>query len=540
VKIKVKRRIVRGGHGGRGKRTIVPEVITQIPATELAAVCAQLEQQVWLTDPDAFVTERCGEHLWSKQKLVAQSLVDHRKTAVPSCHGSGKSFEAARLTAWWLTTHKAGEAFVVTTAPTGRQVKAILWREIGRVQAKAALPGRTNQTEWFLTTDSGNEEIVAFGMKPDDMSPTAFQGIHARFVLVILDEAYGVAEALWDAADTLLTNDKCRFLAIGNPDDPDCAFGRACKPGSGFNVIPISAFDTPNFTGEPIPEEIADVLVGYLWVEDKRKKWAPTWTWDTHHRRCSPPPDGKLEDTHPFWQSKVLGQFPVQSSVGSLIPLTWIRAAQQRTLPPIGPNELGLDVGASEGGDPSCLGHRIGPVFRIMYEERQPDTMLTLGHMLQFLNNKSIGASLAKVDYIGVGRGVVDRAREQGLPVHPIQVSEASTVRHCLNCHHEWDTNLLDVERCPECNSDNTQKAFPNLLSQCWWQIRTMFQDGEIDLDEQDEDLAAELMTLRWEPNSKGQTTVKYGDGPSPNRADSLLIAYAPLPQDSIQEFVSW
>jgi hypothetical protein len=64
---------------------------------------------------------------------------------------------------WWLDAHKPGEAFVVTTAPTGMQVKAILWRYIGRMHEEHNLPGRTNQTEWYL----GNE-LIAVGRKPSD------------------------------------------------------------------------------------------------------------------------------------------------------------------------------------------------------------------------------------------------------------------------------------------------------------------------------------------------------------------------------------
>lgn len=377
------------------------------------------------------------------------------------------------------------------------------------------------------------EETVAIGRKPNDYSPTAFQGVHAPFVLIIVDEANGVRGSLWDALGSLMANDNSKIIAIGNPDDPSGEFFEHCKPGSGWNVIHISAFDSPNFTGEQLPTRVLQQLIGPTYVEDVRKKWAPKWTWVGN--RCVPPDDGKMEDTHPFWQSKVLGQFPVQTAAGSLIPLTWIRAAQDRTLKPVGPNELGLDVGASEDGDPSCLGHRRGPVFRVLYEERQPDTMKTLGRLLQNLDSRDTGAALAKVDYIGVGRGVVDRAKEQNRPVHPISVGESSTVMSCLLCKYEWNKYLMPTEHCPNCNNGESaliKPVFANLLSQLWWNVRGLFERGEIDIatEEEDSDLAAELLMVRWEPNSKGQTVVKYADGPSPNRADALMITFAPLP----------
>lgn len=449
-----------------------------------------------------------------------------------------KSFTAARIAAWWIDSHPLGSAFVVTSAPTAPQVSAILWREIGRAHTRGDLIGRLNKTEWYLPIGD-KEELVAFGRKPSDYEPTAFQGIHAKYVLYIFDEACGMPPALWEAADSLIANDFSKALAIGNPDDPNSEFAKLCRPGSGWNVVQLGAFDSPNFTGEAVPDLLKHLLIGRTYVEEKRKKWAPTWKWNATGTKVEPPSDGKLEDTHPFWQSKILGLFPEQSTAGTLIPLAWIRAAQERSLPAVGPNELGLDVGASEDGDPSCCGHRIGPVFRVLYEDRQPDTMKTTGKLLQTLADASIGATCAKVDYIGVGRGVVDRAREQKLPVFPISVGEASTVYSCRICRFEWDQALLPTKHlanvqtfCPKCGSDQVWTVFANMLSQLWWSVRGLFERGEIDIDPVDEQLAEELLMMKWAPNSKGQTKVEYIDGPSPNRADSVLMCFAPIPPD--------
>ena len=43
-------------------------------------------------------------------------------------------------------------------------------------------------------------------------------------------------------------------MAIGNPYEPAGPFFEACKLGT-WHVIPISVYDTPNFTGEPVPEK---------------------------------------------------------------------------------------------------------------------------------------------------------------------------------------------------------------------------------------------------------------------------------------------
>ena len=184
--------------------------------------------------PADWVADRLGEHLWSKQREIAESVVENKHTAVTSCHGAGKSFLAARLIAWWIDSHPVGEAFVVSTAPTFQQVRAILWRELRRAHHKGQLAGELNQTEWLI-----DGELVGYGRKPADHDDYAFQGIHARYVLVILDEACGIPPSLWTAVETITTNDDSRVLAIGNPDDPQTEFGEVCKPGSGWNLVTI-------------------------------------------------------------------------------------------------------------------------------------------------------------------------------------------------------------------------------------------------------------------------------------------------------------
>ena len=212
---------------------------------ETAKIQLELRRRRWLRDPSTWVQDRLGETIWSGQKRILTSVRDNRKSAIKTCHEVGKSFIAGRITGWWLDVHLPGEATVLTTAPTGAQVSAILWKEIGRVHTKGGLPGRTNQTNWWLPVTQANgkikEELVAFGRKPADMNPAAFQGIHAKYLLVLMDEACGVAGELWESIESLIANDMSKIVLLGNPDFPGTEFEVACKPGSGYNVVQIGA-----------------------------------------------------------------------------------------------------------------------------------------------------------------------------------------------------------------------------------------------------------------------------------------------------------
>jgi hypothetical protein len=83
------------------------------------------------------------------------------------------------------------DPFATTTAPTTKQVHAILWRYIGQAHRKGNLAGRiTLDDEWYM--GPGGKELVAFGRKPADHDQSAFQGIHALSPLILVDEACGV------------------------------------------------------------------------------------------------------------------------------------------------------------------------------------------------------------------------------------------------------------------------------------------------------------------------------------------------------------
>ncbi|MFI1194069.1 hypothetical protein ACH4T9_12540 [Micromonospora sp. NPDC020750] len=441
----------------------------------------------YLTDPVGWVNNELGEHLWSKQRDIAASVVSHRRTAVKSCHNAGKSFLASRIAAWWIATHPPGEAFVASTAPSYPQVHAILWEEIRKAARASArkgntVPGRVLQSdEWKL--DDGT--LVGWGRKPADTDEHGFQGIHRRYVLVILDEACGIPRQLWTAVEAITTNRDCRILAIGNPDDPSTEFADVCKPGSGWNVIRISAFDTPNFTDEPFPENLRPLMLDPDWVEDKKR-----WGVDS-----------------PRYISKVLGEFP-EIGEDVLISPAAIEAARQRSLPAEGRGILGVDV-ARFGSDRTVIYLRRGPVARMIGEYSKQPTTETTGRVVAA--KKETGADEIRVDGVGVGAGVVDQLTEQGYGVLDMQAGAAATDRErFLNARAEW-----------------------------YWALKTRFEDDDIDLDPADDDLAAQLGAIKYRYTSRGQIQIESKDDmrkrgmPSPDRADALMLtATAPAGAD--------
>ena len=195
-------------------------------------------------DPGWFAERFLGASPWKKQRDVLRGLRDHDLVAVRSCNGSGKTFTAALATLWWLHMHD--EATVITTAPSERQVKDLLWREIRHLHAKNPeyLGGKLTSTRLELS-----EKRFAYGFSTDTAG--RFQGFHSKNILVIVDEAAEVREFIFDAIFGCLTSENAKMLMIGNPSRLAGTFYDAFhKNRARWKTIHISAFDTPAFRGE--------------------------------------------------------------------------------------------------------------------------------------------------------------------------------------------------------------------------------------------------------------------------------------------------
>jgi hypothetical protein len=483
----------------------MPKAATQrlVSADPIEIAIARLRVSAEMSDPVKWTKDKLGVDLYSQQREIAELVRDNRRTAVRSSHEIGKSFVAAVLAAWWIDTHPIGSAYVITTAPSGDQLKGVLWREINKIfdLAKrryeqglidAPLPGRMLQTEWWV----GNQR-VGQGRKPADWDTDAFQGIHAEFVLAIIDEANGVPKAMWTGVEGVTSNDTSKVLAIGNPDDPDSEFARVSDE---LNLIwvkkKVSAFDTPVFTGEKVAPRLLRMLVGKQWVNDRKDDWG--------------------EDS-PLYISRVLGEFPDLGQAkqkvvpaGAALACMDLDEDDRKRLPKT-PIELGMDVAASDDGDETVIRERRGMFAGRRWTIRTSDPEKAVDLVVEAIVES--GASLVKVDEIGWGWGIVAAIN--------------SELRHKRIKCRAVGVNVAKKAWQPE--------KFKNQRSELWWMIRDLIKDQAIDLSEMDDAQATigQLCDPSWKAITGGKIQVEEKDetrkriGRSPDDADALILAFA-------------
>ncbi|MEP6756920.1 MAG: terminase family protein, partial [Chthonomonadales bacterium] len=350
--------------------------------------------------PFLFARDMLGSTWWPAQTEIANALTTCRRVAVKSANGVGKTFLAADLTLWFLLSFPG--SIVLTTAPTSRQVRGLLWEEIGRRvrRAKVTLPGTLTlmryevEPGWF-----------AMGLTAD--SPDSFQGYHAQNLLIVFDEASGIEDEIWDAAEGIAVGVNNRILAIGNPLRASGRLYEIFRDTNSWKRFTISAMDHPNVVQgrEVIPGAVTRVT-----VDERVKEWCTEADADVDDPQKFEW-NGKWYLPNREFSSRILGQFP-KSDEDALIPLPWIEAAQSRVLAPEGPRVAAVDV-ARFGSDNTVIGVRQG--MRLIHLEsiHGDDVMEVAGKVVRMAFE--FHPERISIDAIGVGSGVVDRLNESGI-----------------------------------------------------------------------------------------------------------------------------
>lgn len=428
----------------------------------------------------------------------------HARVAVKGCHASGKSFGAADLI---LVALLAG-GDVITTAPTDDQVRGQLWRSVHAALKDSKVPlkewGEVNQIEIRLPTGER-----AFGRATNQ--GVRFQGEHARpgkFLLVIVDEAPGVIEAVMGAIEGMRAGGDVRVLLQGNPLDPAGYFYEAFSPFSGkastWQTFTIGAFDTPNLLGLTIddvlamsPSELDDNARPYLitrrYVREKYEEWGPD---------------------HWEYMGRVLGEFPDQS-IDALFSRAWLDQAALRAPSAAATDSItvAIDV-AGPGEAETVLGIRRGDdiVHAESWSKSDPrdEVMAVIDDWVER------GVKDINVDSIGIGWyfyvDMKKRYESQGIGVWAINVGNPSSV--------------VEQEE-----SGESRKKYANLKAEYYWHLRSEMARGVI--SGLPPSAVAQLRTIRYKhPN--GVITIESKEDAqkrgvaSPDWGEMVMLLYAP------------
>lgn len=421
-----------------------------------------------------------------QEKILLALGRREREITVASCHGIGKTAVAA----WGIIHHNVCRypQLTAATAPSKAQLEDALLKEIniwfGRLpQAIRDLYDVTSRRIELAINDVTREQSFFTAATARAESPEALQGKHSANVLLVVDEASGVHENVYEAAIGSMSGENATTLMLSNPTRTSGTFFNSHQPGSDAFIVQVGHMDSPR--------------VSDAYVEKVARKYG--------------------RNSNAF-RVRALGLFP-KSDDDTVVPHEYVASARERDIhsDDTRPQVWGLDV-ARFGDDNNCLIRRSD---RELFDDVEVwgglDLMRTTGKVKAKWDRtaEQRRPRFIYVDEIGLGSGVVDRLREMGLPVRGVNVAEAATV----------------------------SEDYRNARAELWWKCREWLErktcklppvNPDVDPREDPvERLCAELTMPKYKHTSSGKLEVEPKSDTkkrlkrSPDCADALVLTFS-------------
>jgi len=423
-------------------------------------------------DPEAFVRRVIGAEPQAWQADALRAIAGDNKVAIKSGHGTGKSAYLSWLILWWLLTRYPTK--IVATANTAHQLNDVLWTEVDK-WARQMPEGFKSQLEFKsdkISLAGSSDSFCAFRTSRRE-NPEALQGFHSENMLIIVDEASGVPDVVFQVGEGAMSTKGAKTVLTGNPTRAEGFFYDAFHGNrEQFNCLTVSCEDA-----DTVDEKFVEDMAAKYGVESN------------------------------VYRVRVLGEFPTQSD-DVLLPLHLVEDAVKREIEssPMTPVVWGIDC-ARFGSDRSALCKRQGQVILERVKTWQGKDLMEMAGIILTEYEATpykLRPESIFIDSIGVGGGLADRLYELDLPAVGIAVSESSSLK----------------------------EKFTRLRDELFWKAREWFEARDCKIPN-DESLISEVTSVRYKYQSTGKLKIESKDEMkrrgqrSPDVADAFILTFA-------------
>lgn len=413
-----------------------------------------------------------------EQQAVMNDVAKFPMVSVKSGHGVGKSALESWIIWWYISTRPYPK--ILCTAPTKHQLHDILWAEVSKwkrnsksldedfewTSEKIYLKG--SQEEWFAIARTSN--------KPD-----ALQGTHAEHVLIIIDEASGVPDIVFEPVLGSMSTIDAKLLMCGNPTQLAGFFYES-------HTTKRELYKTHTIDGskcERVDKNYVQTIIDMF---------------------------GKDSDVY---RVRVAGEFP-KANPDSFIGLDMIRT-EKKVIDIVESIDLGVDV-ARYGDDESVVAttYNKSQVERLNVFKHN-DTMKLTGQIVNIIKMLNLKYPLitvrVKIDCDGLGVGVYDRLKEV--------IVEKNLKAKAIECHFGGKGGKVSYDEPIE---------YYNSTGIMWGTLRSKLKNNEITIPN-NEELIKQITNRKYFINSDGtiklerKEDMKKRNVHSPDRADAVVLS---------------
>lgn len=326
--------------------------------------------RLWREKPQVMVREvfNCTPDPWQDQ--ILEVFPHEPRIAMKASKGPGKTAVLAWLAWNFLLTRPHPN--IAATAISGDNLRDNLWKEMAHWQNRSELLldqfvwnkkqifHKDAQATWWMSARTWSRDANS------EQQANTLAGLHADYVMAILDESGGIPEPVMVTAEAILTSCKeGHVLQAGNPTHLEGPLYKASTTERKYwHVVEI--------TSDP-DDPMRAPRVSKQWAQEQIDKYGRD---------------------NPWVLINVFGQFP-PSSLNALIGPEEVMEAQRRTLREDqyswAAMVLGVDV-ARFGDDKSVIYPRQGPVAFPPMSFRGLDSIHGAGHVNNIWTTKDADA----------------------------------------------------------------------------------------------------------------------------------------------------
>lgn len=432
------------------------------------------------------------------QRDVFKAMDAENRISVKSGQGVGKTASTAIIILWFLSCYPYSK--IVATAPTVRQLNDVLWAEVEKWKNKSpVLKTIIKSTKTYLYMVGHEKQWFATARTAT--KPENIQGFHEDNLLIVVDEASGVADPIMEAILGTLSGCNNKLLMLSNPTKTSGVFYDShTKSRDMYACFTVNSKNCARVN----KQNIADL----------ERKYGP----DSNVVRV-----------------RVLGEFP-ESEDDVFIALSLIERSVEASKdykPTDKPMQIhiGCDV-ARYGDDKTVITYRLDNKVEMYKKKNGQNTMKTADDILMLGNMlvKRYGLDPRNGDYIpvkvddsGVGGGVVDRLK---------QVKE-------LNPETYWWLEVYPIHfgvRIKHKHYDDTTTYMMGIIKDRLSPFDEYGKEKPVELLlPNDDDLVAQLSCRKYKITDTAKIRVESKDEmkarnlPSPDEADSVLLVCMPV-----------
>lgn len=167
-----------------------------------------------------------------------------RWITVRSGHGTGKTGTESIIALHFLLCFPGSQ--IGMTANTEQQVQDIFLKEfaVWKRRLPEYLRESINQTSDHIRIEN-NEDWFLRAQVARQERPEALAGLHGKYVLIIVDEASGVHDKVFEVMKGALTGEYYIVIYCSNPTRNEGEFFESHKPGSMFTKLHYSSRQSP-------------------------------------------------------------------------------------------------------------------------------------------------------------------------------------------------------------------------------------------------------------------------------------------------------